>query len=82
MDSYHRKPQDKDFRTGRDCRFCLKMDPDFAKRIPIDRWVQGKLEDSASSHLSENGYIRHRIFEIVAKRAQGPLAGLELTKSA
>lgn len=79
MDSYHRKPQENDSRTGRDCQFCLQMDPEFAKRVPIDRWVQGKLEDSASSHLSENGYVRHRIFEIAARRSQRPM---ELSKSA
>jgi hypothetical protein len=30
------------------------------------------------SHLSENGHIRHRIFEIAAKRAQAISAGREL----
>jgi hypothetical protein len=55
------------------------MDPEFAKRTPIDRWVQGKLEGSATSHLSENGYVRHRIFEIVAKRNELPV---ELGKTA
>jgi hypothetical protein len=68
MDAYHRKPQEKDCRTGRDCPFCAQLDPDFAKRSPIDRWVQDRSEGSASAHLSENGYVRHLILEIGMRR--------------
>lgn len=69
MDAYHRQIHQRDSRAGRDCRFCSQFDPDFAQREPIDRWVE--LEDSAKSHISENGHVRHRIFEIAKKRAEG-----------
>ncbi|HWX92344.1 MAG TPA: hypothetical protein VNY29_06900 [Terriglobales bacterium] len=74
MDSYHRHLHHSDARIGRDCQFCARFDPDFSKRHPVDRWVHDKPEDSAMSHLSENGHIRHRIFEIAVKRAQGMAA--------
>jgi hypothetical protein len=80
MDSYHRQAQPRDSRAGRDCKFCLQFDPDFAKRDPVDRWVE--LEDSATSHLSENGHVRHRIFEIARRQAASVEPGLGLVKSA
>jgi hypothetical protein len=81
MDSYHRQPQRKEQLDGRDCQFCAAVDPDFAKRAPIDRWVYGTLEDSATSHLSENGHVFHLIFEIATKRRQGSRQSAELAKS-
>jgi len=78
MDSYHRHLHHSDARTGRDCQFCARFDPDFSKRNPVDRWVHDKPEDSAMSHLSENGHIQHRIFEIAVKRAQGMAASRDL----
>lgn len=80
MDSYHRQIQHRDSRAGRDCKFCSQFDPEFAKRNPIDRWVE--VEDSASSHLSENGHVRHRLFEIVQKRDLATTSGPTLIKSA
>jgi hypothetical protein len=82
MDAYHRQQLHKDYRTGRDCQFCLRVDPDFAKRNPIDRTVQEDLEDSAASHLSENGHVRHRISEISRLRKQSHGIGEALTRSA
>ncbi|HZE27649.1 MAG TPA: hypothetical protein VE083_09690 [Terriglobales bacterium] len=82
MDSYHRQPLRKDYRTGRDCQFCLEFDPDFAKRRPIDRCVEGDMENSATSHLSEDGHVRHRMFELAQKRAQTVAASTGWVKSA
>ena len=82
MDFYHRQQMHKDSRAGRDCQFCLRFDPDFAKRNPIDRSVQEDLDDSAASHLSENGHVRHRISEIARLRKQGQGIGEVLTRSA
>jgi len=45
------------------------MDPEFASRRTIDRMVVHKTEDTASSHLTEDGYVRHRIAELMKKRA-------------
>ena len=81
MDSYHRQPHRKEHPDGRDCKFCAAVDPDFAKRNPIDRWVHGSLQDSATSHVSENGHVFHLMFEMARKRVQRTPAN-ELPKSA
>jgi hypothetical protein len=80
MDAYHRENPPRDSRTGRDCKFCLRFDPDFAQRDLIDRWVE--LDDSARSHISENGHVRHRLFEIARKRAEAIPVESVLRKSA
>jgi len=68
VDLYHRHSQHSDTRSGRECVFCSTLDPDFSARRPIDRMVMVKREDSASAHLTEDGYIRHRIVELKKKR--------------
>jgi hypothetical protein len=68
MDLFHRKSQSKDTPTGRDCQFCYRADPDFSKRDPLDRLVLSKADDSAAAHLTEDGYIKHRIAELLKKR--------------
>jgi len=79
MDVLHRKPEAKDFRMGRDCYFCAQADPAFYQRKPIDRLVQAKMDDVAGAHLTEEGYVRHRLAEL--KRKPGYLA-LAFSKSA
>ncbi|MGO9127020.1 MAG: hypothetical protein ACLP6G_19310 [Terriglobales bacterium] len=69
MDLYHRQAEHTDTRSGRECRFCSTMDPDFASRRPIDRMVASKLDDTASAHITEDGYVKHRILELMKKRA-------------
>jgi hypothetical protein len=44
------------------------MDPNFASRRPMDRMVLYKLDDNASAHLTEDGYVKHRIAELMKKR--------------
>jgi hypothetical protein len=82
MDSYHRQPHRKEQPDGRDCPFCAAVDPNFSKRIPIDRWIHGGLEDSATSHLSENGHVYHLMFKIAKKQAQAARWEESLPKSA
>jgi hypothetical protein len=53
-----------------------------SQNLPIDRWVHGTLEDSAPSHLSENGHVFHLMFEITTKSRQGSGQSAELAKSA
>jgi hypothetical protein len=83
MDLFHRKVEgkSKDTPTGRDCQFCHRVDPDFSKRDPMDRVVLSMLDDSAGAHLTEDGYVKHRIAELLNKQS---LDGIEteLAKSA
>jgi len=81
MDLFHRKSQGKDTRTGRDCQFCYRVDPDFIKRDPMDRLVLSKLDDTAAAHLTEDGYVKHRIAELLKKRSLG-INDASLAKSA
>lgn len=64
MDSYHRKPSKHDSRTGRDCRFCVRFDANFTTRNQLDRMVISEAGDAASAHITEEGYLRHRILEL------------------
>ena len=69
IDCLHRKPQANDFRTGRTCIFCERHDPQFSKRESMDRLVHPRLEDKASAHLTEDGYVKHRIAELALRQA-------------
>jgi hypothetical protein len=69
MDLFHRASRGQDTRIGRECQFCRNMDPDFFRRRPMDRLVQSKLADVASAHMTEEGYVKHRIAELVKKQA-------------
>jgi hypothetical protein len=71
MDLFHRKSQGKgkDTPTGRDCQFCNSVDPNFTKRDPMDRLVLSMLDDTAAAHLTEDGYIKHRIGELLKKES-------------
>ena len=80
MDGYHRDSRGQDTRNGRECLYCSTMDPGFSQRKPIDRLVLSNLGDAAAAHLTEDGYIRHRLAELAKKRAQ--FAEFELKKTA
>ena len=71
MDSLHRNPQPQETRTGRDCPFCKEFDPGFRKRDPIDRLVCAERGETAASHMTENGEIKHRLLEI--RMREGPV---------
>lgn len=64
VDTFHRNPHHRDTPTGRDCQFCQSFDPAFGKRTPMDKLVYGELNDDATAHMTEDGYVRHRILEI------------------
>ena len=53
-----------DTRSSRQCEFCRDMDPQFPDRSPIDQMVMTSRRPVASAHLTENGYVRHRILEL------------------
>lgn len=76
MDLFHRPSRGQDTRTGRECQFCRNMDPDFLRRRPMDRLVQSKLEDVASAHMTEEGYVKHRIAELNKRQAEMRTGGI------
>ncbi|MGA2696565.1 MAG: hypothetical protein ABSE92_10915 [Terriglobales bacterium] len=67
MDFMHRRPQVSETRNGHDCGFCAELDPNFGKRRPVDKLVHNKDHATAAGHLSEDGYVKHRMLEISVK---------------
>jgi hypothetical protein len=53
-----------DARSSRLCEFCREFDPQFRERHPIDQMVVCSRKAIASAHLTEDGYVRHRMLEL------------------
>ena len=53
-----------DTRSSRPCEFCREFDPKFRDRSPLDQMVASNRKPTASAHLTEDGYVRHRILEL------------------
>jgi hypothetical protein len=51
-------------RFGKICKFCQALDAHFAERQAFDQMVGATSRYSASAHLTENGYVRHRMLEL------------------
>jgi len=51
-------------RSSRRCEFCQELDPQFVQRRPLDQMVATCRKATASAHLTEDGYVRHRILEL------------------
>ena len=51
-------------RSCRPCEFCKELDPQFPHRHPMDQMVAANRKNTASAHLTEDGYVRHRIVEL------------------
>ena len=68
MDPLHRKTPAYDPKIGRDCQFCRNFDPQFGERKPLDRRVLETMGDTAAAHLTEDGYVKHRIAELIRLR--------------
>jgi len=62
-----------DTRSSRPCEFCQELDPHFPNRRPLDQMVVSARKAVASSHLTEDGYVRHRILELRKMSARTPL---------
>jgi len=58
--------------SSRPCEFCRELDPQFPQRRPLDQMVAASRKANASAHLTEDGYVRHRVLELrrIASRAQ------------
>lgn len=65
-----------DTRSSRPCEFCQDLDPEFPQRRPSDQMVVSTRSATASSHLTEDGYVRHRILELrrIASRVSATAA--------
>ena len=53
-----------ELRSSRPCEFCKELDPQFPHRHPLDQVVSVSRKTSAASHLTEDGYVRHRMVEL------------------
>ena len=62
-----------DTRSSRPCEFCRELDPQFPHRRPLDQMVATTRKATASAHLTEDGYVRHRIVELRRITSRVPL---------
>ncbi len=62
-----------DTRSSRPCEFCQDRDPHFRKRSPLDQVIASSRQASASAHITEDGYVKHRMLEL-AHMNSGELA--------
>ncbi len=62
-----------DTRSSRPCEFCKELDPQFTHRSPLDQMVATTRKATASAHLTEDGYVRHRILELRKITSRVPL---------
>lgn len=63
-----------DTRSSRLCEFCRELDPQFSERRPPDQMVAGRRKAIASAHLTEDGYVRHRMLELRRITSRAPLS--------
>jgi hypothetical protein len=62
-----------DTRSSRPCEFCRELDPQFPQRRPLDQVVASSRKAIASAHLTEDGYVRHRMLELRRITSRAPL---------
>jgi len=62
-----------DTRSSRPCEFCRELDPHFPERRPLDQMVATSRRAVASAHLTEDGYVRHRMLELLQKTSREPV---------
>jgi hypothetical protein len=62
-----------DTRSSRPCEFCRELDPQFTHRKPLDQMVMTTRKATAAAHLTEDGYVRHRILELRRMTARMPV---------
>ena len=62
-----------DTRSSRPCEFCRELDPQFTHRRPLDQMVATTRKATAAAHLTEDGYVRHRILELRRITSRAPM---------
>jgi hypothetical protein len=64
-----------DTRSSRVCEFCRDCDPEFQQRRPLDQMIAPSRKAVASAHLTEDGYVRHRVLELrrITSREREPV---------
>lgn len=62
-----------DTRSSRPCEFCREFDPHFPRRRPADQMVASSRKAIASAHLTEDGYVHHRMLELRRIASSQPL---------
>ena len=62
-----------DTRSSRPCEFCREFDPQFPQRRPLDQMVASSRKAIASAHLTEDGYVHHRMLELRRLTSRVPL---------
>jgi hypothetical protein len=50
--------------SSRLCEFCREFDAKFVERSAPDQMVAANRKHTASAHMTEDGYVRHRILEL------------------
>jgi hypothetical protein len=60
-------------KSSRPCEFCQELDPQFRHRRPLDQMVATSRKPTASAHLTEDGYVRHRMLELRRISTREPL---------
>jgi hypothetical protein len=68
-----------DTKSSRPCEFCKEFDPHFRNRQVIDQMVISTRKAVASSHITEDGYVRHRILELRRIRARTPMKAVPVS---
>lgn len=53
-----------DTRSSCPCEFCRELDPKFLQRSAADQMVATNRKHTAGAHLTEDGYVRHRMLEL------------------
>ena len=53
-----------DTRSSHPCEFCREHDPKFRERRALDQMVATNRKHTASAHVTEDGYVRHRMLEL------------------
>ena len=61
-----------DSRSGCPCEFCQQLDPQFPGRNPMDQLVLPNRKHTAAAHLTEDGYVRHRVLELARMVSRNP----------